>query len=153
MAALLDFAITLAIALIVFVAYGVIPGAQVLALPLFILMLLSSALGLSYWLSALNLEYRDVSYAVPFLIQLWMFSTPVVYPSSVVPAAWRPFYALNPLVGVVDGFRWSLLGAPFPGTNVIAVSAAVGAALFLSGIFWFRTRERTFVDAVGSGGR
>jgi lipopolysaccharide transport system permease protein len=152
-AALLDFAITLVLALIIVGIYGSLPGAQVAALPLLIVILLCASLGVSYWLSALNLEYRDVTYAVPFLIQLWMFATPVVYPSSVVPARWRSLYALNPLVGVVDGFRWALLGAAFPGWSVIGVSALVAFTLFLSGIFWFRTRERTFVDAVGSGGR
>lgn len=152
-AGLFDFFIAMGLALIVFALSGASMGLPLLALPLFTAMLVVISLGVGYWLSALNLEYRDVSYAVPFLVQFWMFCTPIVYASSVVPARWRALYALNPLVGVIDGFRWSLLGTPFPSAGELAVSVSVAAALLVSGVAWFRRRERTFVDAVGSGGR
>lgn len=152
-AGLFDFCVAMALALIVFVLGGAHVGLPLLALPVFTLMLVVISLGAGYWLSALNLEYRDVSYAVPFLVQFWMFCSPIVYASSVVPERWRALYALNPLVGVIDGFRWALLGTPFPSTGELAVSVSVALALLVSGAVWFRRRERTFVDAVGSGGR
>ena len=122
-------------------------------IPLFILLMIVCALGVGYWLSALNVEYRDVMYTVPFLTQFWLFVTPVVYPSSLVPEQWRVLYALNPMVGVVGGFRWSLLGTGEGPSPMLAVSALVAVFVFVTGIIWFRRRERTFVDAIGSGGR
>jgi lipopolysaccharide transport system permease protein len=98
-------------------------------------------------LSALNVRYRDVRYTLPFLTQLWLFSTPVAYPTSMVPEAWRFWYALNPMVGVVDGFRWALVGGPWPGRTVFASAAAV-AVLLVGGAFYFRRTERTFADVV-----
>lgn len=152
-AGLFDFGMTLLLALPVFLIGGIHLGWSLMALPLFTLLLVAISLGVGYWLSALNLEYRDVAYAVPFLVQFWMFCTPIVYPSSVVPEAWRSLYALNPLVGVVDGFRWALLGTPFPSVGVLVVSIGTALFLLLTGVVWFRQRERTFVDSVGSGGR
>jgi lipopolysaccharide transport system permease protein len=112
-----------------------------------------TALGVGFWLSALNVEYRDVTHALPFLSLLWLFMTPVVYPSSLVPEAWRWVYGLNPMTGVVEGFRWAVLGVGSGPSPMVAVSAFVAVGLFVSGIVWFRWRERTFVDALGSGGR
>jgi lipopolysaccharide transport system permease protein len=117
------------------------------------MIMLLTALGVGYWLSALNLEYRDVMYTVPFVNQLWFFITPVVYPCSVVPERWRMLYGLNPMVGVVEGCRWAFLGEGEEPTPMLALSALVAIGIFLSGAAWFRWRERTFVDAVGSGGR
>ena len=104
-------------------------------------------------LSALNVEYRDVRYVLPFFSKLLMFLTPVVYPSSLVPDQWRLLYGLNPMVGVVEGFRWALLGSGDGPSPMLAVSVLVAVSLFVSGLIWFRSRERTFVDAIGSGGR
>ena len=151
--ATLDFAIGSGLLLILMLAWGVVPGVMVLWLPCFVLLLVVTALGVGFWLSALNVEYRDVTYMVPFLNQLWLFVTPVVYPSSLVPAAWRPLYGLNPMAGVVEGFRWSLLGAGQPPGPLLIVSATMACGLLVSGVIWFRRRERTFVDALGSGGR
>ena len=133
--------------------YGVIPGTAVVWLPFFVLLMLVTALGVGFWLSALNVEYRDVMYTIPFLNQFWFFITPVVYSSSLVPERFQGVYGLNPMVGVVEGFRWSLLGTPAPSASMLGVSTLVALFLFISGIIWFRRRERTFVDAVGSGGR
>jgi lipopolysaccharide transport system permease protein len=133
--------------------YGVVPGVQVVWLPLFVLLMLVTSLGAGFWLSALNVEYRDVRYVIPFLTQFWLFITPVVYPSSQVPEGWRVLYGLNPMVGVVEGFRWSLLGAGEGPSSMLLVSILVSAVMFIGGIAWFRWRERTFVDVIGSGGR
>ena len=152
-AALLDFLITAFILLILLLIYGVAPGLQVLYIPLCLLLLLITALGVGFWFSALNVEYRDVVHVLPFLTQLWFFLTPVVYPGSMIPESWRLLYGLNPMVGVVEGFRWALLGTGKGPGLMFLISALVALAIFVSGIVWFRRRERTFVDALGSGGR
>lgn len=152
-AALVDFSVAFVVFLGIMAWYGFTPGLHTLYLPLFLLLMLITALGVGYWLSALNIEYRDVAQVLPFLSQFWMFLTPVVYSSTLVPERWRVLYALNPMVGVVEGFRWSLLGVGPGPSAMLAASAAVALAIFISGIFWFRSRERTFADAVGSGGR
>jgi len=152
-AALVDFSVAFVVFLIMMAWYGFVPGLHIVFLPLFLLLMLITALGAGYWLSALNIEYRDVSQVLPFLSQFWMFLTPVVYSSTLVPERWRVLYALNPMVGVVEGFRWSLLGVGPGPSGMLAASAVVALTLFISGIFWFRSRERTFADAVGSGGR
>jgi lipopolysaccharide transport system permease protein len=153
LAAVVDFLVASVLLFGLLLFYQVTPGATVLWLPVFVLLMLMTALGAGFWLSALNVEYRDVAYAVPFLNQFWLFVTPVVYPTSVVPEGWRLLYGLNPMVGVVEGFRWALLGVGQGPSPVIAGSAVVAVALFASGLIWFRRRERTFVDAIGSGGR
>lgn len=153
LAALVDFAISAGLLFVMMAWYGIYPGIAVLWLPILILLMLMTALGVGFWLSALNVEFRDVAYAMPFVNQLWLFLTPVVYPSSLVPETWRVLYGLNPMAGVVEGFRWALLGAGQGPSPMLAASSLVGLGLFVSGIAWFRRRERTFVDAIGSGGR
>ena len=152
-AALADFAATALLVAAVMAVYGAAPSANIVWLPCFLALMLMTVLGVGYWLSALYLEFRDVRYAVPFLTQVWLFATPVVYPASLVPDRWQLVYALNPLVGVVEGFRWSVLGSGAGPDASLAVSVAVAAAIFLSGVLFFAWRERTFVDAIGSGGR
>jgi len=150
---LMDFLISFSLFLIVMAWYGIAPTLNVVFLPVFLLLMMMTALGMGYWLSALNIEYRDVVYALPFISQIWMFLSPVVYSSSLVPAKYRLLYGLNPMAGVIDGFRWALLGVgPGPSPMLLA-SGCISVALFVSGIFWFRGRERTFADAIGSGGR
>ena len=112
-----------------------------------------TAAGVGYWLSALNIEYRDVSYALPFLNQLWMFASPIVYAASIIPPKWQTVYGLNPMAGVVEGFRWSLLGVGPGPSPMLAVSALITVLLFITGIVWFRRRESNMADVVGSGGR
>ncbi len=153
LAAIVDFLIAGALLLVLMPLYGIYPGSALVWLPFFLLLMLLTSLGVGFWLSALNMEYRDVMYIVPFLNQLWLFVTPVVYPSNLVPEGWRILYGLNPMVGVVDGFRWALLGVGRGPDAMLLVSVLVAVLLFVSGIVWFRARERTFVDAVGSGGR
>ncbi len=144
---LVDFAIAFAVLLGMMVYFGVRPTVGILLLPLFLLLALVTALAVGLWLSALNVRYRDVRYTLPFLTQFWMFATPVAYPSSLLAEPWRTLYGLNPMVGVVEGFRWALLGTQPPGA-MIGVSAAVAVALLVGGAFYFRRVERTFADVI-----
>jgi lipopolysaccharide transport system permease protein len=152
-AALVDFLIAAVLLVVLMLFYGVTPGASILWTPVFVLVLVVAALGVGFWLSALNVEYRDVQHAIPFINQLWLFLTTVVYPTSLVPDAWQWLYSLNPMTGVVDGFRWAFLGVELGSASGAFTSAVSAVLFFLTGAVWFRYRERTFVDAVGSGGR
>ena len=144
----LDFCVAFLLLLALMAWYGIAPGPGVVTLPFFLLLALLTALGCGLWLSALNVRYRDIAYVIPFLIQVWFFLTPVAYPSSLVPERWRALYGLNPMAGVVEGFRWALLGtAGTPGVTLV-VSAAVVAIIFLGGMFWFRRLEQGFADVV-----
>jgi lipopolysaccharide transport system permease protein len=128
--------------------YGVTPGWAVILTPLFVLECMIVSLALGLWLTALNVKYRDIGHLVPFLIQIWMYLTPIVYSSSLVPARWRPLYSLNPLVGVVDGFRWAVLGQSAPDWKMLSISSAAMLLLFLTGLFYFRRVEQTFADII-----
>ena len=142
----IDFLLAFVVLLAMMLFYGVVPTINVLWFPLLLLLALVTSLGTGLWLSALNVQYRDVRYTVPFLIQLWMFITPVAYPSSLIPEPWRALYGLNPMVGVVEGFRWALLGTtPAPSTILIA-SSLVAIAILIGGAFYFRRMEKTFAD-------
>lgn len=145
---LVDFAVALVVLLAMLVYFGIHPGVAALSLPIWIVLAVATALGVGLWLAALNVRYRDVRYTLPFVAQLWLFVTPVAYPASLVPDGWRAIYALNPMVGVVEGFRWALLGSTrSPGLTVL-VSAAVVAVVLVSGLFYFRRVERTFADVI-----
>jgi homopolymeric O-antigen transport system permease protein len=143
-----DFAFGLVVLVGMMVYFGVLPTIAVWALPAFVVMVLASAVGVGLWLSALNVEYRDVRYIVPFIVQLWFFLSPIAYPSSLVPENWRLFYSLNPMVGVVEGFRWALLGNTARPGLWLAVSIAVIWVLLISGLYYFRRMEKTFADVV-----
>lgn len=146
LASLLDFAISLLV-LAAFLAYfRIAPHAGLLLLPAFALLAAAAALGIGLWLSALNVKYRDVRYTVTFLIQFWFFATPVAYPLSAVPARWQPWYALNPMVGVVEGFRWAVRGSGAVPVYALALSAGVTAVLFVGGLYFFHQTEDTFAD-------
>ena len=145
---LVDFAIAFVLLLGMMLFYGVYPGLAIIALPVFILLALIAALGVGFWLSALNAIYRDVRYTLPFLTQLWMFATPVVYPSSLVPREWWFLYSLNPMVGVVEGFRWSLLGKAAPSETMLVVSAVVVLFIFGAGVVYFGRMEQTLADVI-----
>jgi len=147
LAGLVDLAIAGGVFICLMAYYRRMPTAHVVWLPFFILLELVAAVGVGFWLSALNVKYRDVRYLVPFLVQFWMFASPIVYSSSLVPVRWRTLYALNPMVGVVDGFRWCFLGTAAPGP-VIAASALATLALFVGGAFYFRKMEAQFADVV-----
>lgn len=145
---LLDFLISFVVLLGMMLFYQIRPTTAVWTLPFFVLLALVTALGVGLWLSALNVEYRDVRYTIPFLTQFWMFLTPIAYPASLVPEQWRLLYGINPMVGVVEGFRWALLGTGNPPGLLMAVSVMAALLLFISGLYYFRRMERTFADKV-----
>jgi len=147
LAGLVDFGIAFVVLLGMMLYYGIAPTAAVLTLPLFLLLAVLTALGVGLWLSALNVQYRDVRYTIPFLTQVWLFLTPIAYPSSLVPEQWRALYGLNPMAGVVEGFRWALLGKDPPGP-LLVVSTVVVVLLLIGGLYYFRRMEKTFADVV-----
>jgi lipopolysaccharide transport system permease protein len=145
---LLDFLIAFVFLVAMMLYYGTVPTAAAWTLPLFLLLAIGTAFGVGLWLSALNVQYRDVRHAVPFLTQVWLFVTPIAYPSSLIPGAWRTLYGLNPMAGVVEGFRWTLLGTGNPPRPLLLVSTAVALTVLLSGLYYFRRMEKTFADMV-----
>jgi len=145
---LVDFAFGFVVFLGMLVYYRIEPGKAFFLMPLFLLLAVLTALGMGVWLSALNAIYRDVRYVVPFLIQFWMFASPVAYPSTLVPEQWRWLYGLNPMAGVVEGFRWSLTGHGQPPTVLLAVSAAMVLVLLAGGVIYFQKMEGTIADVL-----
>ncbi len=147
-AGLVDFGLAFVVLIGLMVWYGVMPTLAILWLPVFLLVAAGASLGVGLWLSALNVRYRDVQHIVPFLSQLWMFATPVVYPASLVPEQWRLLYWLNPMAGVVEGFRWALVGQGQLPWSMLALSALVTLLLLASGTVYFAQMEKTFADVV-----
>jgi lipopolysaccharide transport system permease protein len=148
LAGVIDFLLAFIVLIAMMVYYGLSPTFNVLWLPLFLLLALVTCLGVGLWLSALNVQFRDVRYVVPFITQVWLFATPIAYPSTLLSEPWRTLYALNPMVGVVEGFRWALLGTDTrPGTMILA-SCLMAVALLIAGAFYFRRMEKTFADVV-----
>jgi lipopolysaccharide transport system permease protein len=148
LAGLVDFAIAFVVLLGMMLYYRITPTIAIVTIPFFVLLTVLTALAVGLWLSALNVQYRDIVYTIPFLTQLWMFATPIAYPSSMVPEFWRPIYGLNPMVGVVEGFRWALLGTADPPGLIVAVSVTVVLLLLIGGMFHFRRLERVFADVI-----
>lgn len=148
LAGLVDFLIAFVVLIGLMLYYGITPTWAVLFLPLFLLFALGTALAVGLWLSALNVEYRDVRYTLPFLTQIWFFATPIAYSSSLLPEPWRVLYGLNPMAGVVEGFRWALFGKVGGIEPLIVVSALVVCALLFGGMAYFRRMEKTFADVV-----
>jgi lipopolysaccharide transport system permease protein len=145
---LVDFVVAFGVLVLLLGWYRIVPSAAIVTLPLWTLLAVGSAFAVGLWLSALNVRYRDVRYTLPFITQLWLCATPVAYSARIVPAFWRPLYALNPMVGVVDGFRWALLGQGRPPLTIVAVSTAAMLVILVSGLYYFRRTERTFADIV-----
>jgi lipopolysaccharide transport system permease protein len=145
---LIDFALAFIVLLGMMLYYGILPTVNVIWLPLLILLTLITSLGVSLWLSALNVQFRDVRHALPFLTQLWLFATPIAYPSSLLSEPWRTLYSINPMAGVVEGFRWALLGTETAPGPMMIVSTLTALALLVSGTFYFRRMEKTFADVV-----
>ncbi len=145
---LVDTAIASTLLLAMMVYYRVSITPAIVTLPIFLLLAVLAVVAVSSWLSALHVQYRDVRWLMPFLIQAWMFATPVMYPSSIVPDAWRPVFGLNPMVGAVEGFRWALLGQQPPSLLLLAVSSAVTLVVLIGGLYYFRRVEQTFADTI-----
>ena len=145
---LVDFAIAFLIFVVLMIYYKITPTSAVWLLPVFLLLAIVTALGVALWLSAINVQYRDVNYVLPFLTQFWLFLTPVAYSAKVISAKWQIVYSLNPMAGVVNGFRWALLGTNTGPNLNMAVSAAISLVVLVSGVFYFRSMERTFADTI-----
>jgi lipopolysaccharide transport system permease protein len=143
-----DFALAFVVLLGMMVYYGIYPTVNVLWVPFFLLLAQITSLGVGLWLSAINVHYRDIRYTVPFVTQLWLFCTPVAYPSSLLSDHWRTVYAVNPMVGVVEGFRWALLGSATQPLAIIIASSLAALAILIGGAFYFRRMEKTFADVV-----
>lgn len=147
-AGVVDFLVAIGVLIVLMAIYGIAPTVNALWLPAFLILTVTSSLGVSLWLSALNVGYRDVKHAIPFLTQIWMFATPIAYSSSLLSGMWRTVYGINPMVGVVEGFRWALIGTDTKPGLMILVSAITAVLLLLSGAFYFRRMEKTFADIV-----
>ncbi len=143
-----DFVLAFVVLLGMMLFYGIVPTWNMVWLPLLLLLALVTSLGVGLWLTAMNVQFRDVRYAVPFLVQAWMFATPIAYPSSLLDEPWRTLYGINPMAGVVEGFRWALLGTETAPGPIVIVSALVAVGLLISGAFYFRRMEKTFADVV-----
>jgi lipopolysaccharide transport system permease protein len=149
LAGVVDFAIAFVILIVMMLFYGIVPTIRVVWIAPMVLLAVVSALGVGLWLAALNVKYRDVRYALPFLTQLWLFATPIAYPSSLLDeGTWRSVYALNPMVGVVEGFRWALLGSRTAPGSMLVASSVAALALLIGGAIYFRRMEATFADIV-----
>ena len=145
---LVDFAIAFLILIVLMIYYKVTHTTAIWTLPLFLVLTVVTALGVSLWLSAINVQYRDVNYVLPFLTQFWLFLTPVAYSANVISAKWQVVYSLNPMAGVVNGFRWALLGTNTGPNMNMAVSVGISLIFLVSGLFYFRSMERTFADTI-----
>jgi len=143
-----DFILAFIVLLGMMVFYGIMPTVAIVWLPLLFLLAFVTSLGVSLWLSAMNVMFRDVRYVVPFLVQAWLFATPIAYSSSLLKGKWKTIYGINPMAGVVDGFRWAILGVETKPGPMIAVSSVVAVALLISGAYFFRRMERSFADVV-----
>jgi lipopolysaccharide transport system permease protein len=145
---IVDFVLAFAVLLGMMLYFGIFPTINVIWLPFLLLLAFVTALGVGMWLSALNVEFRDIRYVLPFMTQFWMFATPIVYPSSLLSEPWRTIYGLNPMVGVVEGFRWALLGTQTAPGPIVIVSAMAAVIILVGGAFYFRKMEKTFADIV-----
>jgi lipopolysaccharide transport system permease protein len=145
---LVDFLLAFLVLLVMMIGYKYQPGVGILWLPFFLLLVVITSLGIGLWLSAMNVQFRDVRYLIPFITQFWLFITPIAYPSSLLPASLRPLYGLNPMAGAIEGFRWALLGVETKPGPIIAVSALTAFTLLVSGALYFRRTEKIFADVV-----
>jgi lipopolysaccharide transport system permease protein len=147
-AGFVDLSVSLVILFAIVLIYGIVPSVAVLMLPLLVLIMVAAALGVTAGLSAVNVRYRDVRYVIPFAIQMWLFATPVAYPSSLISEPWRTLSAINPMVGVVEGFRWATLGTANAPWELIGISAAAAIVLLIGGLAYFDRVERSFADYI-----
>jgi lipopolysaccharide transport system permease protein len=145
---LVDFVLAFVVLLGMMMYFSILPTTAIIWLPLLLLLGLVTSLGVGMWLTAMNVQFRDIRYIMPFIVQAWMFATPIAYPSSLLDEPWRTLYALNPMVGVVEGFRWALLGVDTQPGPMILVSSVVAIGLLVSGAFYFRRMEKSFADVV-----
>jgi len=148
LSALVDFAIAFAVLLVMMAFYGMMPTSRIFWLPFLLILTGVTSLGVSLWLTTLNVRYRDVRYVLPLMTQLWLVATPIAYPSSLMSENWRYVYALNPMVGVVDGFRWALLGTPYNPGSTFVVPTLAAIFILITGVIYFRRMEQSFADII-----
>ena len=148
LAGIVDFVLAFIVLLGMMLYYRLVPTANIIWVPLFLLLALITSLGMSLWLSAMNVQFRDVHYTIPFLTQAWLFVTPIAYPSSMLPEPWRTLYGINPMAGVVEGFRWALLGTDTAPGPMMIVSTVVALTIFITGAFYFQRMEQSFADVL-----
>lgn len=148
LAGVVDFVIAFGALLFMMLVFGMAPSANVVFLPIFVLLALITSLGVGIWLAALNVQFRDVRYTVPFITQFWLFATPIAYPSSLLSEPWRTLYGINPMAGVVEGFRWALLQTDTRPGSILVVSGVAAVLILVTGAYYFRRLERTFADVV-----
>lgn len=146
--AMIDLLVSLTVLAVFMIFYGVAPTWRILFLPLFLILTAVAATGVSLWLSALNVKYRDFVHAMPFMLQVWMFASPVAYATSIVPGKWRLLYSINPAVSFIEGARWAILGTSSIRPDMVAITAVVSLVVFVGGAFFFRRVERGFADSV-----
>jgi lipopolysaccharide transport system permease protein len=147
-AGIVDFVLAFLVLLLMMAFYRIYPTGNIIWLPLFLLLALVTSLGVGFWFSAMNAQFRDIRYIVPFVVQAWLFITPIAYPSSLLSEPWKTLYGLNPMAGVVEGFRWALLGTDTEPGSMTAVSAIVAVVLLISGAYYFRRMEKSFADVM-----
>lgn len=145
---LVDFVLAFFLLLLMMLYYNIFPSRFIFLLPLFLVLEVITCVGISLWLSAMNVQFRDVRHTLPFLTQFWMFATPIAYPSSLLSEPWKSIYGINPMAGVIEGFRWALLGTGSAPGPIMIVSSVAAVLLLLSGAFYFRRMEKTFADVV-----
>jgi lipopolysaccharide transport system permease protein len=145
---IIDFILAFIVLIMMILYYGLTPTTNIIWLPFLLMLSFVTSLGVSLWLSTMNVQFRDVQYIIPFLTQLWLFVTPIAYPSSLLSEPWRTIYGINPMAGVVEGFRWALLGTNTAPSSIIIVSSCVSLCLLIGGIFYFKRMEKTFADVV-----
>jgi lipopolysaccharide transport system permease protein len=145
---IIDFALSFLVLIGMMLFYGITPGISLIYLPLLLLLVFSTSLGMGLWLTAMNVQFRDVQYTVPFLVQAWMFASPIAYSSNLLTGKWKAVYGLNPMAGAIEGFRWVLLGTKALSSSQILISSIVALFLLVSGALYFRRMERTFADVV-----
>ena len=145
---LVDFCIAFIILIAMMIWYQISPTSGILLLPLFMLIAMITSLAVGLWLTALNVKYRDIQFIVPFLAQFWMYASPVAYSTGIVPQKWQLIYALNPMVGVIEGFRWALLGKGSPNSEMILLSSGIVLIIFISGLYYFKKMEQSFADVI-----
>jgi lipopolysaccharide transport system permease protein len=145
---LLDFVLAFLVLVAMMLYYGIVPSLKIFMLPFFLLLALFTALGAALWLSALYVQYRDIRQIIPFLVQVWLFSTPVAYPSSLLSEPWRTLYGINPMVTVVEGFRWALVRTNTAAAPMVVISCVVALAVLIGGAFYFHRMEKNFADVV-----
>ena len=145
---LIDFGVTFVVLLVTLAFFHILPTWRLVFVPVFLAIEMVLALAVALWLGPVNAKFRDIMHTIPFLLQVWMYATPIAYPLSIVPEKWRALYSLNPMVGVVEGFRWALLAKANPDPRAMAISATVIVIVLLGGLVWFKSRERSFADII-----